>query len=111
MISIANWDARSGRPESVKARSSARNLLRSAWGSAGRPWSTSRLAVSMLRCTCFGRSLSSWDLIDFTDSRRDELLATSDTVEFEKAMVKQIDNFAKGDSARTKLLTRFANKL
>jgi DNA-binding XRE family transcriptional regulator len=42
---------------------------------------------------------------------RDELLATSNTVELEKAMMKQIEDFAKGDSARIKLLTGFASKL
>jgi hypothetical protein len=42
---------------------------------------------------------------------RDEMLATSNTVEFEKAMMKQIEDFAKGGSARIKLLTGFASKL
>jgi hypothetical protein len=42
---------------------------------------------------------------------RYELLATSNTVKLEKAMMKQIEDFAKGDSARIKLLAGFASKL
>jgi hypothetical protein len=35
----------------------------------------------------------------------------SNTVTLEKAMMKQIEDFAKGHSARIKLLTGFASKL
>jgi DNA-binding XRE family transcriptional regulator len=42
---------------------------------------------------------------------RDEMLATSNKVELENAMMKQIEEFAKGDPKRIKLLTGFASKL
>ena len=42
---------------------------------------------------------------------RDEMLATSHKVEIESAMMKQIEDFAKGDPKRIKLLTGFASKL
>ena len=42
---------------------------------------------------------------------RDEMLATSNKVDLENAMMKQIEEFAKGDPKRIKLLTGFASKL
>ena len=42
---------------------------------------------------------------------RDELFATSNKVEIESAMMRQIEEFAKGDSKRIKLLTGFASRL
>ena len=122
MIFIANWDARSGRPESVKARSSTRKLLRGAWGLAGRPWSTSRQATPAAppqAAECQHAPLHLlWQIAELLGSdltllipSRDEMLATSNTVEFEKAMMKQIEDFAKGGSARIKLLTGFGSKL
>jgi len=49
--------------------------------------------------------------LTFLIPSRDELLARSNTVKLEKAMMKQIEDFSKGDSARIKLLTRSASKL
>jgi hypothetical protein len=42
---------------------------------------------------------------------RDEMLATSNKLDLENAMMKQIEEFAKGDPKRIKLLTGFASKL
>jgi len=50
------------------------------------------------------------DLTSLVPSR-DEMLATSRKVEIENAMMKQIEEFAKGDPKRIKLLTGFASKL
>ena len=43
--------------------------------------------------------------------RSEELLAPANQVRLDKEMMKQIEDFAKGDSARIKLLTGFASKL
>jgi hypothetical protein len=42
---------------------------------------------------------------------REEMLATSNRVELEKAMMKQIEDFATGDTGRIKRLAAFASKL
>ena len=42
---------------------------------------------------------------------REEMLATSNRVELEKAMMKQIEDFATGDAGRIKRLAAFASKL
>lgn len=42
---------------------------------------------------------------------RDEMLATSRKIELEKAMMKQIEEFAEGDPARISYLAEFASKL
>ena len=42
---------------------------------------------------------------------REEMLTTSNRVELEKAMMKQIEDFATGDAGRIKRLAAFASKL
>lgn len=42
---------------------------------------------------------------------REEMLATSNRVELEKAMMKQIEDFATGDAGRIQRLAAFASKL